>query len=103
MMNQLSNCCYYYYLVIIIIIINNSLLVSCQKQDQKIYKEIITNPISFNFKDSKIINHSELPLVKDELSITLKIYLMSHGTGWATIFHKGILHITGYLSRKIPL
>ncbi|CAH1767836.1 14457_t:CDS:2, partial [Entrophospora sp. SA101] len=38
---------------------------------------------------NRIINHNELPLVKDELSITLKINLMSHDVGWAAVFHKG--------------
>jgi hypothetical protein len=88
---------YYYYLIIIIIIINNSILAFCQKQDQRIYQEIITEPISFSFTDGRTINHSELPFVRDELSVTLKIYLTNHGTDWATIFYKGILYITIWL------
>ncbi|CAJ0756772.1 21579_t:CDS:2, partial [Entrophospora sp. SA101] len=32
---------------------------------------------------NQIINHDELPIVKDELSIILKIKLMSHDFDWA--------------------
>src|SRR6266540_6833781 len=91
----------YYYLVIIIIIINNSLLIFCQ-QGQRIYRELITEPILLGPKDNRIINHSDLPSVNDELSITLKINIASHNpSSYATIFHKGIQHMTtNYLSRK---
>ncbi|CAJ0760438.1 7881_t:CDS:2, partial [Entrophospora sp. SA101] len=43
---------------------------------------------------NRIINHNELPPVKDELSMTLKINLMSHDVGWAAIFHKGRTAVT---------
>ncbi len=87
----------YYYLVIIIIIINNSPL-----KGQRIYSELITEPILLGPKDNRIINHSDLPSVNDELSITLKINIASHNpSSYATIFHKGIQHMTtNYLSRK---
>ncbi len=59
-------------------------------QDDRSYRELITEPIPFGPKDNRIINHSELPLVKDELSITLKIQIMNHNPFHTTIFHKGI-------------
>ena len=80
----------YYYLVIIIIIINDSLLIFCQQQGQRIYSELITEPILLGPKDNRIINHSDLPSVNDELSITLKINIANYNPSWASVFHKGI-------------
>ncbi|CAG8759028.1 9879_t:CDS:1, partial [Funneliformis caledonium] len=63
-------------------------MVFCQ-QGQKTYYELITEPITLGPKDNKVIEHSQLPLVKDELSVTLRIYLASHGLDWTSVFHKG--------------
>jgi len=84
------------------IIINNSPLIFCQQQGQRIYSELITEPILLGPKENRIFNHSDLPSVKDELSITLKINIASNNpSSYATIFHKGIQHMTtNYLSRK---
>src|SRR6266542_1780882 len=90
----------YYYLIIVIIIINNSIWVFCQRN----YSELIKVPTKFTAKDQQIKPHSELPLVKDEVSITLRINIEVHNTDnnkFSTIFHKGIyiLHMR-YLLRK---
>ncbi|CAG8851986.1 8430_t:CDS:2, partial [Gigaspora margarita] len=61
----------------------------CQKQEQRTYRELITERIVFTLEYNRIISHAELPIVKNELSITLKIYLESHGTEWYTVFYKG--------------
>ncbi|CAG8527012.1 7041_t:CDS:2, partial [Dentiscutata heterogama] len=39
--------------------------------------------------DQRIFNNSDLPRVKDELSITLRLKLQSLANGWTSIFHKG--------------
>ncbi|CAG8840318.1 15798_t:CDS:2, partial [Gigaspora margarita] len=59
--------------------------------EQRTYRELITKPIIFTPEYNKIISHAELPVVKNELSITLKIYLTSHGSGptWDSVFYKG--------------
>ncbi|KAF0557266.1 concanavalin A-like lectin/glucanase [Gigaspora margarita] len=51
----------------------------CQKQGQRTYRELIAEPTIFTPEYNRIISHAELPIVKNELSITLKIYLESHG------------------------
>ncbi|CAI2166099.1 15811_t:CDS:10 [Funneliformis geosporum] len=64
-------------------------LISNKLINQRTYRELITEPIALTPNDYRIINHSELPPVKDELSVTLKINIMAHDPSWATIFHKG--------------
>jgi len=81
MRNLLSN---YYYLIILITIINCSLF--CRAQKQGTYVELIKDPIDVN---SLVINHYDLPLVKDELTVTLKMYLASRSNNWTVVFHKG--------------
>src|SRR6266542_2243074 len=90
----IMNCyCYFYYLLLIIII-SNSLLVFCQKQGQRTYRELITEQAIFLPNYRRVFNHTELPVVKDELSVTLKINILSLGTAdAATVFHKGILFL----------
>ncbi|CAG8821687.1 26897_t:CDS:1, partial [Racocetra persica] len=42
--------------------------------EQRAYRELITEPVKFTYNsDRVIIDHSVLPVVKDELSITLKM------------------------------
>ncbi|CAG8826557.1 29277_t:CDS:2, partial [Racocetra persica] len=59
----------------------NAISVSCQKQEQT-YRELITDPVMFTSEYNQVISHSALPVVKDELSITLKIKVLSHGSSW---------------------
>ena len=66
---------------------NNSLPVSCQQQ--RTYNELIKDPITLGPTSRQVIDHSDLPVVKDALSITLKINITNHDSSWATIFHKG--------------
>lgn len=41
--------------------------------------------------DSKIVQHNELPVVTNEVSITLRLNIISHhDTKWACVFHRGI-------------
>ncbi|CAG8473770.1 concanavalin A-like lectin/glucanase domain-containing protein [Gigaspora rosea] len=77
--NMIMN--YYYFYYLIIIIFSNSISVFCQKQEQRIYCELITEPTIFTPEYNRVISHAELPVVKNELSITLKLYLESHGPG----------------------
>ncbi|CAG8816393.1 14178_t:CDS:1, partial [Gigaspora rosea] len=59
----------------------NPISVFGQRQEQRTYRELITEPIIFTSRYGQIISHAELPVVKNELSITLKLYLESHGNG----------------------
>ncbi|KAF0424503.1 concanavalin A-like lectin/glucanase [Gigaspora margarita] len=72
---------YYYFYFLVIIIVTNSISVFCQKQEQRTYRELITEPVLFTPEYNRVINHSELPVVIDELSITLKITVLSHDKG----------------------
>ncbi|CAB5373571.1 unnamed protein product [Rhizophagus irregularis] len=80
---------YFHYLMIIIII--NSLSVFCQEQSQREYRELITEQIIFLPKYYQVFNHTDLPVVKNELSITLKINIIKHeyNSYYHTIFYKG--------------
>ncbi|KAF0557260.1 concanavalin A-like lectin/glucanase [Gigaspora margarita] len=80
---------YYYFYYLVIIIFSNPISVFCQKQEQRTYRELITEPFIFTSESNRMIRHAELPVVNNELSITLKIYLESHGTEWYTVFYKG--------------
>ncbi|GBB95706.1 hypothetical protein RclHR1_00260011 [Rhizophagus clarus] len=54
------------------------------------FYEIISEPITFNNEKKFItVQHSELPEVDDELSVSLRIKLKSHHSDWAVIFRKG--------------
>ncbi|CAG8791393.1 16518_t:CDS:2, partial [Dentiscutata erythropus] len=66
------------------------------RHEQRTYHELITEPVLFTPEYNRVINHSELPVVKDELSITLKINLLSHAppsssSSWRTVFYKAIV------------
>ncbi|RGB31887.1 hypothetical protein C1646_670573 [Rhizophagus diaphanus] len=50
------------------------------------FHEIISEPIML---EGKTVQHSELPEVDDELSVSLRIRLKSHHSGWTTVFRKG--------------
>lgn len=52
--------------------------------------ELISSPIMLTANDSKIVQHNELPEVTNEVSITLRLNIISHDTKWACVFHKGI-------------
>ncbi|RIB01299.1 hypothetical protein C2G38_2127982 [Gigaspora rosea] len=76
-----------YYLVIIIF----TILVFCQKQEQRTFstcRELITRPVVFTPEYNRVFSHSGLPDVTDELSITLKLYLASHAESYQ-VFYKG--------------
>ncbi|CAG8592370.1 5695_t:CDS:2 [Gigaspora margarita] len=53
------------------------------------WTEIISNAVIFGDQEQKVVQHVDLPVVNNELSITLRIKLKNHSSGWATIFHKG--------------
>ncbi|CAG8701873.1 25367_t:CDS:2, partial [Gigaspora rosea] len=59
------------------------------KQEQRTYRELIKEPTIFTSEYNRVISHAELPAVKNELSITLNIYLASHDPEWNGVFHKG--------------
>ncbi|CAG8470015.1 concanavalin A-like lectin/glucanase domain-containing protein [Gigaspora rosea] len=79
---------YYYFYFLVIIIVTSSISVFCQKQEQRTYRELITEPVLFTPEYNRVINHSELPVVIDELSITLKLYIGRHNESYQ-IFCKG--------------
>ncbi|CAG8794071.1 23640_t:CDS:2, partial [Dentiscutata erythropus] len=59
------------------------------KHEQRTYRELITEPVIFAPTYNRVISHAELPVVRDELSITLEIYVSSHSYKWNTVFCKG--------------
>lgn len=54
------------------------------------FRELISDPISFTTQDSQIVQNADLPMVKDEVSLTLNLKILSHNPNWACVFHKGI-------------
>ncbi|KAF0515535.1 concanavalin A-like lectin/glucanase [Gigaspora margarita] len=79
---------YYYFYYLVIIIISNSISVFGQNQEIRTYREVITKPVVFTPEFYRTVSHTELPIVKDELSITLKINLAGHAPYCITVFHK---------------
>nr|CAG8645528.1 4141_t:CDS:2 [Entrophospora candida] len=55
----------------------------------KEFCEIIEDSVSMAASENKIVQHDELPTVKDELSVTLYLKVKSINSDWACIFHKG--------------
>src|SRR2546427_732973 len=71
------------------------LFVFCQQVQQivgisRAFNEFISSPITLTANDSKVIQHAELPVVTDEVSVTLRLNVLIHDTNWACVFHKGI-------------
>ncbi|CAG8710786.1 9652_t:CDS:2, partial [Gigaspora margarita] len=58
------------------------------------WTEIISNPVIFGDQEQKVVQHADLPVVKNELSITLRIKLNNHASDWANVFQKGTEGIT---------
>nr|CAG8625468.1 5764_t:CDS:2 [Entrophospora candida] len=54
----------------------------------KEFCEIIEDPISLATSENKIVQHADLPTVKDELSVTLYLKVKSINSNWACIFLK---------------
>ncbi|CAG8568238.1 5326_t:CDS:2 [Ambispora gerdemannii] len=52
-------------------------------------KTIIFSPLDFPANANIVVQHDELPLVTNELSVTLRLNLQSHNPGWIDIFQKG--------------
>ncbi|CAB4406330.1 unnamed protein product [Rhizophagus irregularis] len=61
--------------------------------------EIISEPIMLKEKERKTVQHSELPEVDDELSVSLRMRLKSHHSDWATVFRKGKSEKEGFSMR----
>ncbi|PKC06490.1 hypothetical protein RhiirA5_400356 [Rhizophagus irregularis] len=55
----------------------------------KEWAELISGPISMKEQDQRVFKDTDLPVVNDKLSITLRLKIHNHGSGWVTIFHKG--------------
>ncbi|GBB87310.1 hypothetical protein RclHR1_13740005 [Rhizophagus clarus] len=51
--------------------------------------ELITDSISFGEDDQRVFEHAGLPIVKDSLSVTLRLKINKRLPFYATIFHKG--------------
>jgi hypothetical protein len=54
----------------------------------KEWAELISDPISMKEQDQRVFRHADLPSVNDKLSITLRLKIHKHFSGWATVFHK---------------
>ncbi|KAF0536482.1 concanavalin A-like lectin/glucanase [Gigaspora margarita] len=54
------------------------------------WTEIISNAVIFGDQEQKVVQHADLPVVKNELSITLRIKLNNHASDWANVFQKGL-------------
>ncbi|CAB4481417.1 unnamed protein product [Rhizophagus irregularis] len=59
----------------------------------KEWAELISGPISMKEQDQRVFKDTDLPVVNDKLSITLRLKIHNHGSGWVTIFHKGTKQI----------
>ncbi|CAG8538434.1 9766_t:CDS:2 [Funneliformis caledonium] len=55
----------------------------------KEWAELISDPIIFNDQSCQVFEHVNLPKVKDELSVTLRLKIQKLTSCWATILHKG--------------
>ncbi|CAJ0858477.1 14365_t:CDS:2 [Entrophospora sp. SA101] len=55
----------------------------------KEFHEIISDPILLTGSENRIVQHDELPVVNNELSVTLNLKLQIIYPDWACIFHKG--------------
>ncbi|CAG8809057.1 15899_t:CDS:1, partial [Dentiscutata erythropus] len=44
------------------------------------WAELISKPITFGAREQKVFNHVDLPVVKDELSITLRLKLEDYAS-----------------------
>ncbi|KAF0536481.1 concanavalin A-like lectin/glucanase [Gigaspora margarita] len=53
------------------------------------WTEIISNPVTFGDQEQKVVQHADLPVVNDGLSITLRIKLQNRTSHWPSIFFKG--------------
>ena len=86
------------YLIIIIL-----LLAFCWQAHQVVeaqgasYVELIGGPVLMTAVDSIIIQNGDLPVVTNEVSVSLRLNLLGHDAGWAAVFHKGMANF----ARKI--
>jgi hypothetical protein len=81
------------------------LFVFCQQVQQIIgvsraSNVLISSPITLTANDSRIMQHTELPEVTNEVSITLWLNIAVHDPKWACVFHKGIT--TSYVICELP-
>ncbi|CAB4423285.1 unnamed protein product [Rhizophagus irregularis] len=53
------------------------------------WAELISEPISMEEQDQRVIEHAHLPAVNDKLSITLRLKIHKHYPDWTAIFYKG--------------
>ncbi|CAJ0760822.1 18989_t:CDS:2 [Entrophospora sp. SA101] len=61
-----------------------------KNKNDKEFKQLIDSiPIMLKIHDQQVFNHVDLPVVTDELSVTLRLKLFDHSPNWTTIFHKG--------------
>jgi hypothetical protein len=53
------------------------------------FYEIISEPKTFKPGDQVVVQHADLPVVENELSVSLWLKLKSHASDRAIVFHKG--------------
>jgi hypothetical protein len=54
------------------------------------FREFISDPIIMTANDNKVVQHTELPEVIDEVSVTLRLNILSYYHNFTCVFHKGI-------------
>lgn len=53
------------------------------------FYEIVSEPKTMRPGDQIVVQHSDLPVVENELSVSLWLKLKSHVSDWAIVFQKG--------------
>ena len=56
----------------------------------RIANEFISSPTTLTANDNKIVQNNMLPVVTSELSVTLRLNILTHDSNWTCVFHKGI-------------
>ncbi|CAG8440495.1 4202_t:CDS:10 [Funneliformis caledonium] len=62
-----------------------------KKHFVKNWVELFSDPITLNKEEQRIFAHADLPVVDDELSITLRLKLHKHNSDWTSIFQKSAI------------
>ena len=53
------------------------------------FYEFVSEPKTLRPEDQIVMQHAELPVVENELSVSLWLKLKSHASDYTIIFHKG--------------
>src|SRR5438045_1013529 len=80
------------------LLIISLLTILCKQVQQVIgipreFLEVISDPINLSVNNNKIVQHATLPMVLDEVSVTLQLNILSHDLRFTCVFHKGITNL----------